>query len=117
MNAGDGRFKSSVFSLEPSHTEASDRELLRQYGSCSRLGAPGSNPVRRGASEMIEFSRERERLVNAGDGRFKSSVSGAFSHGRPRSLSPSVVPGEGVWSAASAYQRRPGSTGSFRKGL
>ena len=37
------------------------------------------------------------------------------SHGRPRSLSPNLVPEEGVWAAASACQRRPGSTGRFGK--
>ena len=38
----------------------------------------------------------------------------SFSHGRPISFTPQVY---GIWSAASAYQRRPGSTGSFRTGL
>ena len=59
-------------------------------------------------------------MVNAGERRFKISVAslGAFPNGRPRSLYPICLSwGTGVWSAASAYQRRPGSTGSFRKGL
>ena len=38
----------------------------------------------------------------------------SLSNGRPGSFTPQVY---GVRSAASAYQRRPGSTGSFRKGL
>ena len=43
-----------------------------------------------------------------------SPRSPTFSNGRSGSCTPQVY---GVRSAASAYQSRPGSTGSFRKGL
>ena len=35
----------------------------------------------------------------------------------PQIVVPQPLLGSGVWSAASAYQRRPGSTGSIRKGI
>ena len=98
MNAGDGRFKSSVFSLEPSHTEASDRGLLDSTGAAAasepqaltRFDGVHRKQTRPAGSEK-ELPR-KGRLVNAGERRFKSSVAslGAFPNGLCRSCTYSM---------------------------
>ena len=121
VNAGDWRFKSSVVSLEPSHTEASDRGLLDSTGAAAasepkaltRSDGVHRNKIRSAGSEK-ELPR-KGRLVNAGAWRFKSSVValGAFPTGLCRSCTYSL----GYVSCSRPGARAPArSDGEYRPG-